>query len=216
MKKLILAAITLTTAASVFAQGTVTFNNRITGTGITHIYSGPAYLYGNSAGDSPTGSVSYAGYLLIGTTGGLVGSTTFAQLLGANGAGAPESSLVPSSSPPTTFRTGAAAGFVAGTTATFNNIPQDAASGSFELAVWDNSSGLYPTWTQASAALASGALRIGGRSQEFTLSQIGGTTFTPPAIVPALQSFGIAVPEPTTIALAGLSAAALLIFRRRK
>src|SRR5262249_12875352 len=113
MKKLILAAITLTSAASVFAQGTVVFNNRIVGTGVTHIYSGPAYIYGNGPGDSPTGTVSYAGYLLIGTTGGMVGSTTYAQLLGANGAGAPESSLLPSSSPPTTFRTGSAAGFLA-------------------------------------------------------------------------------------------------------
>src|SRR5689334_2006686 len=109
MKKLILAAITLTSAASVFAQGTVVFNNRLTGTGTTHIYSGPAARVGNGSTDVPTGATDWTGYLLIGTTGGMAGSTTFAQLIGANGAGAPEASLVPSTSPPTTFRTGAGA-----------------------------------------------------------------------------------------------------------
>jgi len=219
MKKLILAAITLTTAASVFAQGTLVFNNRVAGVGITHIYGGGGSRTGFGPTDLPVGSTDWTGYLLIGTTGGLAGSTTFAQLLGASGAGAPESSLLPSSSPPTTFRTGAAAGFVAGTTATFNNIQPDAAAGSFELAIWDNSTGLYPTWAQASSAVAAGTI-IGGRSPEFTLSNIGGTTFTPPNIVnsagTALQSFSVVVPEPTSVALAGLGAAALLIFRRRK
>jgi hypothetical protein len=221
MKKLILAAITLTSAASVFAQGTVVFNNRVAGLGITHIYSGPSGAFGNGPTDLPVGTTTWAApYLLIGTAGGLAGSTTFAQLLGATGAGAPESSLVPSSSPPTTFRTGAGAGFLAGTTATFANIPNDSAAGSFELAVWDNSTGLYPTWTAASAAVAAGTLS-GGRSPEFTINSIGGVVNTPPNIVGAggLQSFSIVIaniPEPTTVALAGLGAAALLIFRRRK
>jgi hypothetical protein len=216
MKKLILSVITLTSAASVFAQGTVELNNHVVGIGVTHVWAGPVYLSGNSPNDTPAGTTVYgAGYLLIGTTGGMVGITTYAQLLGANGAGAAESSLLPSTSPPTTFRTGAGAGFFAATTATFNNIPPDAAAGSFELAVWDNSTGLYSTWIQASSAVAAGTI-FGGRSAEFTLLQIGGTTFTPPDIVPAMQSFSISIPEPTTVALAGLGAAALLIFRRRK
>jgi len=222
MKKLILAAVTLTTAASVFAQGTVTFNNRIAAGGTTHVWSGPNALQGNGPTDSPAGSTDYTGYLLIGTSGGMSATTTFAQLIGAPGAGAAESSMLPSSSPPTTFRTGAGAGFIVGATATFGNILPDAAAGTFELAVWDNSTGLYPTWTQASAALASGQLKLGGHSAPFTLQNIGGTTFTPPSMVSSLagqgmQSFAIAnVPEPTTVALAGLGAAALLIFRRRK
>jgi hypothetical protein len=200
MKKLLLSVITLAISASVFAQGTVIFNNqRVIGIG--------APVYG-------------PGHLLIGTVGGMTGSTTFAQLLGANGASAPESSLLPSSSPPTTFRTGAGAGFVAGTTATFNNIPPDAAAGTFELAAWDNSTGLYPTWTQASVAVENGLI-VGGASAPFVLQDIGGTTFTPPNIVSSipgqgLQSFTLGIPQPTTVALAGLGAAALLSFRRCK
>jgi len=220
MKKLILAAITTTCAVSVFAQGTVVFNNRIGGT--SHVWSGGTnQVQGNApTGDSTAGSVDYSGlgYRLIGTVGGMAASTTFAQLLGANGAGAPESSLLPGL-PATTFRTGAAAGNVSPQTATFNNIPLDAAAASFEMVAWDNSSGLYPTWTQASTAWAQGLIAA-GRSAEFNVNLIGGVVNTPPNIEPALQSFNIfvqgAVPEPTTAALAGLGAAALMIIRRRK
>jgi hypothetical protein len=221
MKKLILAAITLTSAASVFAQGTVVFNNRVAGLGTTHVYSGPAYRGGNGPGDVPTGPGDYTGYILIGTVGGMTASTTFATLIGAPGSGTAESSMQASTSPATTFRTGAAAGNIVGTTDTFANIPADAAVATFEMVVWDNTSGLYPTWTQASVGIAQ-KLIAGGASPAFVLTQIGGTTFTPPNVVSSiggqgLQSFGIPpVPEPATVALAGLGAAALLIFRRRK
>jgi len=219
MKKLILAAITVTTAASVFAQGTVSFSNRSSG-GTTHVYStapGTAALQGNGAADSPAGSVVYGspGYTLIGTLGGMSATTTFAQLLSAPGAGAPESSLLPALGI-TTFRTGGGAGNIVLTTATLNNVAPDAAVASLEMVVWDNSSGLYPTWTQASVAWGQNLIAA-GRSPEFNINNVGGTTFTPPNINPGLQSFSIGiVPEPTTAALAGLGAAALLVFRRRK
>jgi hypothetical protein len=218
---LILIAITTACVTSVFAQGTVSFVNRSSG-GTTHVwYGGNTHFqfHGNGPNDLPNpGSVDYAGLgmLLIGTTGGMNGPTTFAQLLGAPGAGAPESSLLPALGI-TTFRTGGAAGNVALVTATFNNIPQDAPVASFEMVAWDNSSGLYPNWTQASVAFDVGLIAA-GQSAEFTLNNIGGTTFTPPNLNPALQSFNIWmwIPEPTTPALAGLGAAALFMFRRRK
>ena len=128
MKKLILAAITVTTAASVLAQGTVTFNNRVANVATTHVYTGPTARTGNGPGDLPTGPMDYTGYTLIGTVGGFAASTTFAQLLGAPGLGTAESSLLPSNGGVTTFRTGAASGNVSPVTSTFNNIAPDAAN----------------------------------------------------------------------------------------
>jgi hypothetical protein len=220
MKKLILSAITLSSAASVFAQGTVTFANRVANIATTHVYSGPRYITGNGPADSPPGLTDYTGFNLIGTVGGLSASTTLATLLGAPGANAPESIMLPSMSPPTTFRTGLAAGNIVGTTATFSNIAPDYPVGTFEMVAWDNSSGLFPTWASASAAVANGLI-IGGRSAPFVIQSIGGTFNTPPSIISSLpgvglQSFSISIPEPTTVALAGLGAAALLFFRRRK
>jgi len=209
MKKLALASLALTCAASVFAQGTVVFNNRVTGSIVTFVYAGgTSQRAGNGTGDTPSGNTDWTGYTRVS------GASFLSQLLAAPGAGAPESSLVPSSGT-TTFRTGTAAGNVAGITATLSNIPKDAAAATLEMVAWDNSSGLYSTWAQASSAIANGLI-MGGKSGAFTVNAIGGDFNTPPNLL-ALQSFNIySVPEPTTFALAGLGAAALLIFRRRK
>jgi PEP-CTERM motif-containing protein len=218
MKKVLLTVVASTVALGVFAQGTVIFNNRIASV-TSHVWSGGnSQIQGNSSAlpDSPQGSSSYAGMTLIGTAGGLTASTTFAQLLAAPGVGAAESSLLPALGV-TTFRTGAASGNITQITATANNVPPDAASASFEMVAWDNSSHLYPTWTEASVAWAQGLIAA-GRSAEFTVNAIGGVT-TPAPSLDNLRSFNIyvqAVPEPASFALAGLGAAALMIFRRRK
>src|SRR5689334_15218946 len=105
MKKLLFSVITLTTAANLFAQGTVLLENRVAG--------GTALVFGPN-------------HLLIGTVGGMTGSTTFATLIGAPGANAPEYLMLPSINPPTNFRFGAGAGSVVPTTDTFSNILPDA------------------------------------------------------------------------------------------
>jgi hypothetical protein len=227
MKKLILAAITTACAASVFAQGTIVFNNRVLGTYVTHIYGASAATpslsrIGNGASDTPVGATDWAGFTLIGTTGGLTASTTFGALLGAPGFNVAESSLVPATGGGiTTFRTGTAAGQVAGTTATFNNIPQNAAQATLEFVVWDNSSGLYPSWTQASAAWKSGLIQA-GTSGTWNQDNMGGTVAAPNMLnstdpTQLARSFNLYfVPEPTSAALLGLGAAAMMIFRRRK
>jgi hypothetical protein len=221
MKKLILTACAVTCAASVFAQGTVNFNNRVVGSVVTHIYApNPLNVnqgtIGNGSSDTSSGSTSWAGYTVIGaagTSGQYGGATTFAQLLAAPGSNQAEGSLVPAT-PTTTFRTGAGGGFVAGVGATLGNVLPDAAVATLELVAWDNS-GLYPTWTQARLAWVNGTIAA-GTSGELNVANIGGTFNTPPNLV-GLQSFNLYfVPEPSTFALAGLGAAALLIFRRRK
>jgi hypothetical protein len=83
------------------------------------------------------------------------------------------------------------------------------------MVVWDNTSGLYPTWTQASVAWAQGFISA-GRGNVFSLQYIGGALNTPPNMEPYATSFNIVVPEPGTLALAGVGAAAALIFRRRR
>jgi hypothetical protein len=113
-----------------------------------------------------------------------VGAGVWAGMVGAPGSNAPESSLLPGLGG-STFRTGAAAGELVPFTATFNNIPPDAPLGSFEVVAWDNSSGLYPTWTQASVAWQQDLINA-GRSQEFTLGNIGGPGNLPP-VMPTLS-----------------------------
>jgi PEP-CTERM motif len=231
MKKLIVATITTALAASAFAQGTVVFNNAVFGVIETRVYAGNAAnpwptrrIVGNSPGDFPAGSANYAGLSLIGTAGSTLGGpTTFASLLGAPGFNAPESRLIPASGGGVTyFRTGIAAGVVYPTTATFNNIPPDAPAATLQMVAWDNSSGLYPSWTQASVAYQSGLI-LAGYSDPWNQDNIGGFPTPPPNMINGsdpsqhVQSFNLfLIPEPATFALAGSGAATLLMFRRRK
>jgi PEP-CTERM motif len=227
MKKLIVVAV-LTTActASVFAQGTVILNNAVAGSVSTRIFGpDPSNPYrsivGNRPNDLPPGTNIYPGLTLIGTTGGLIGSTTFAQLLGADGAGRPESALIPGAGTLTSLRSGTASGVLYPTTATFNNIAEASSAATLELFVWDNSSGLYPNWTQASAAWKSGLIAA-GNTGTWTQPMGGGLVTAPNMVNPAdptqsVRTFNLYfIPEPTSAALLGLGAAAMFFVRRRK
>lgn len=221
MKKLILAAVAVTCAVSVYAQGTIQFNNR-TLAGTSHVW-GPATtpsvsLVGQAiTGDSPAGTVNYAaaGSAL------LAGNAFYAQLLGLNGADKAEASLVPQSGT-TTFRTGTGAGFLAVTTATLASIPKDAAAATLQLVAWANTpvAGYdLSTWGLAGELKAYDAWQAGkiaaGKSIAQNVLLIGGDVNTAPQMY--MPSFNLYfIPEPSSMALAGLGAAALLIFRRRK
>jgi len=226
MKKLILAAFAVISAVSVFAQGTITFNMRAPTT--IHIWgpsaTAPALsLIGLGSNDNPSGTTPYSTDLMAmigaaGTGGQYAAATTLAQLIGLNGSGQPDASLVPLGQT-TTFRTGGASGnvFAIADTLTGNpGVSKDQTAATLEIVAWDDSSGLYATWDTASVAWAKGWIAA-GKDTPFTILSIGGDVNTPPNVTPGAVSFNLYfVPEPSTFALAGLGAAAMLIFRRRK
>ena len=193
----------------VSAQGTVQFNMRFSGT--SHIYaplpSDPAAsIIGQGADDAvPSGTTSYVGRAVIGATltGQFGAQATLASIL-AGPPGSPESGLIPAQlgtsiggGTATTFRTGTAAGANAAALAWPNNTYPDEASATFEVVAWDNSSGQYSTWAQASPAWQAGSIAA-GKSGIFTIRNLGGSVNSPPPLFPyggdtnnQMQSFNL-------------------------
>jgi hypothetical protein len=216
MKKLVLGLIALTTAASVFAQGTVLFNNRTTGTIITHVYAPQTatptvQVTGNGATDFPVGATVYTG-------AALTGSGWTAELWAASGAGAAESALA-AATPTSTFRTGGAAGNWVAATATLTGVAKDLAAATGQIRVFPTT---YGTWAAAEAAWnadTTGNIWI-GKSPLFAINAVGGDLNPAPSLV-NLVSFSLVaketsiIPEPSSFALLGLGALGMLIFRRK-
>lgn len=212
MKKVLLTVVATAFVVSTFAQGTVQFNIRSAANGVRGAIYGPQVgaptvsIRGNTTGGTPAGNAVYTGAPLS-------GSNYLAQLLAAPGLNAAESTLAAASTAPTPFTL--VAGYVDPVLATLTGVAKDAPNGTFQVVAWDNSSHQYPTWAAAQTAWNSGLIAA-GKSTAFNLTAIGGDFNTPPYLV-GFQGFNIYfVPEPSTLALAGLGAAALLIFRRRK
>jgi len=211
MKKLALVTLVAATAASSFAQGFLEWGNSFTGVARNPIYAPDSAQPGTSfSGQSalgvPTGSTVYSGALLQGT------GFTFAVYAGPSSAvDSSALSLLVS----TTFRTAAGnalpAGLVLGGTVTVPGVaPGNQAK--FQIRVWDNQGGTITSYanaaTRAASAMVSSAA-LGGVDS-------GGNPVATPQTV-GWSSFSVSsVPEPGTFVLAGLGAAGLLIFRRRK
>ena len=236
MKRILIACGLLLAARNAFTQGLVLFYLRVSGT--SHIYapnpSSPSLsMIGQGPNDAvPSGTTDWSGWTPIGgngLTGQYGAQSTFTSLLGAPGSNAAESTLLPGAlgtalggGTATTFRTGTAAGANARQTATFNNIAPDASIGSFEVVAWDNSSGLYSTWSLAEPAWESGLIAA-GKSGEFNIKNVGGNMYPPAVLFPynddtttQMRSFNLYfIPEPTMAALAALSAGLWLLGRHR-
>lgn len=217
MKKLILTAAVTVMCTATFAQGLINFGNGFSGTAGRFPVFGPdttdanRALQGQPSGTLgvPTGTTVYTGPLLQGT------GYTMALFAGASTVADADSLAFVTA---VGFRTAAANALPAGLVTTATIPLQGILAGSqahIEYRAWDNKGGTITTWDQAVNGSAAW-----GRSGMFTTAALGGTdpggaiVLTPNGVA---QSFNIhLVPEPSTMALAGLAAAGLLIFRRRK
>jgi hypothetical protein len=208
MKKLILAISITACVASTFAQGTIVFGNRIPNSVVAPIYGPNPFdpwivQQGNSADGFPAGTTVYAGAPLGTRAGDFQGSFT-AELW----AGQTPFSLAPVAGADAQIIT---RGFFT-TLGTPVAIPGVAEGGTayLQLRAWDNRGGTITSWAQVIASGFSGI----GMSAIFSSAPLGGAINLPPDLV-GLTSFNIVYgPEPSTLALAGLGAVVLLVFRR--
>lgn len=196
MKKLVALAACVSLVGLVHGQGTVDFKNL--GVGL----NAPVYLPG--------------------TTTGVPGGTAYTIQLfwGAGGAATANDVATWNSLGTTAFS--AAGLFLAGGTKTIAAADMAAATLRpwIKLNVWENKGGTLATYDAAVAA-ATVANPINAGLQTFKLGMdLGNPNTSPPGTPPALMgmtAFALTavVPEPATLALLALGAAALLIRRRK-
>jgi len=197
MKKLLLLAITLGTAASMHAQGTVVFNN---------IAGGAFRLWTNNASFSASNLMSGAAYRI-----GLYGSTDL---------GAAEGSLSLLLMTTNPAAAGAAGLFNGGNSAPIAGVGGAGTSLRFQLRAWSLFAG--DNYAAAVAAQALDPLNVATGVSALGTTTLGGGTTLPGALFgtsPGLlqTGFGITpVPEPSSIALGLLGLGAIALFRRRK
>jgi len=201
MKKLLTLGALAVLAVSAYGQGLVTFNNRDT---VNNILAPVT----DDAGTTLSGAA--ANIALLG------GPTSFvpASLSSAG-------TLLMLASPNSgktyvSFRTGTLAGFAAvgaDSSRVLSNVGFGA-DAQLQLVSW---TGVWTDWASAFAAWqANPANTQIGFSAPWTV-HTGADALAFPPINTGMAGFKLtAIPEPSTMALAGLGAAALLIFRRRK
>lgn len=192
MKKLILTGLLAVAVTSAFAQGQVTLRNIFNSdTSLSATTNGLFFLKPDAATPAALINTDFNAVFYGGASAGslsVLGSFIGAGAQGDNAAG------------PGTF--------FSSTIATVPGVPSG--SGTFKVEAW-----IGPETTFAAAVAANRAVGT------LTWSNpVGNPAANPPDVPPDLVGMGAvlisAVPEPSTFALAGLGAAALLIFRRRK
>jgi len=209
MKKTLLTIIATVLTVSAMAQGTLNFGNSFSPSFRAPIYAdNPASPGTSQTGQSalgiPTGTTVYGGALLQGTR--------YVMALYAGPSSVTDPTLLTFVTSGV-FRTATGNVLPAGLITTVTDVPipgvAPGAQAKLEVRVFD-------TTTGATFDLATDR----GRSGLFLSGPLGGVTTGGPVLPPDMTgwaSFSLAaIPEPSTFALAGLGAAALLIFRRRK
>jgi PEP-CTERM motif len=213
MKKLVLTAVASLACLAAFAQGKIGFNND--SLHLVYWASGAGSLNGSAvnsdnmvAGLGGTGAL--AADLYMGTSSSsltLISSTTFGAL--AAGPGKWTSMSVTAPAP---FATGVSVFIDVAVHSTEKPLGNTLDLGTLSTFAAYGSSGVFtftmggpitypPMWSQTAGTWAPGT---------FPLPQYGAGSMG------AIGITVVPVPEPTSFALAGLGAAALLIFRRRK
>jgi hypothetical protein len=219
MKEPLLFVAVIVLQFSANGQGTVRFDNRVSGQLNTQVFLSNFlgdYRTGNTSANTPSGTQTYFG-------AALTGAGWTASLWSAPGDVIPPGMLYPwgeiapslvlaSGNATTTFRTGAAAGNWAGVTATLANVPADAPACVLQVRVYPSSFG---SWSAAVEAQKMGnPAAYLGTSPMFVVNSVGGGTNSP-AVMTGLVSFSVVIlPEPSTPALLGLGMAVLFIRRR--
>ena len=203
MKKTLVTMAVAAFAISSFAQGTLLVLNTSGSSFRSQIYGPQAgdpsqSLTGNSAAGVPAGSTVYTGGTLAGS------GFTFAVYYGASTVVDPSTLTLLVTAP---FRTGGAAGLIAPIPDVVLNGVAPGASAQLQVRAWDNAGGTITSFANAVTK---------GSSAMFLSQPLGGGIVSSPDMT-GWTSFNIyTVPEPSTFVLAGLGAAGLMIFRRRK
>jgi len=203
MKKVLLTLVVVAaTAVTMYGQGRVSFNNAASGNVITITTDPTRAAAGQGAVGALLGS-TYSIQLLWAPQGTYTSQAAFLAALVGSGPAVPFLG--------TTGDAGSSAGlFAGGATPSPVGTSMPVAPYTMQARAWYNG-GQFANYD---AAVLGGANV--GLSAFFNLTPTASPT--PAPVTLGLQSFTVAgvVPEPSTFALAGLGAAALLLFRRRK
>jgi len=204
MKKTILLAAMLAATVSVYGQGSFIFDNLSQSNGVV-----PVSITANPAGAHPG----------EGAAGAFIGSSYTASLFYETGTvgsqaafdagspilfpGADTAFIGTTGGSPTTDGAGLFGGGI-------QTLPGVTGTISVEVRAWWNGNGV----TSYAQSLA-GGYNVG---ESIPVSVVLATGAAQPQALEGLQSFTVVgvVPEPTTLALCGLGAASLLLFRRKK
>jgi len=234
MKSTLILAFSVAGALGAYAQGTVNFSEASDATILIYAPStggtGPnGEVVGNSAGDTPSGTTVYSGSLIggnttaSGSTGYGNGQNFTAELYGAAGSGLAFSALSPLSQYTSTFGVKAAAAgqFLGSSPNPDSGIPGTGtaatAAATLSLVAWYNGGGTITTLGGAETAKVPYGWSVPFSTLGGPLGNTGSPPYTPPDLT-GLTSFSLVtpVPEPGTITLGILGAAAFLARRRKQ
>jgi hypothetical protein len=219
MKLTLLVLVLAASAASTFAQGTLNYNNYVSGTQRSPIFGpdindphriqiGQPLTGGTNLGNATPTALATAGGQQY--TGLPLSGTGFSGELWADNNG----TLQAVTGSLTTFRSGATAGSInAIATLPVPQIPLNG-QGTVQFRAWDNQGGTVLTWA---AVLANNSI-LRGMSLPFSVTAGGGgVPPNPPGNLVGLTSFNLftPVPEPSLIALGALGLGALLLRRKK-